>query len=185
MERGFENYVSDLSSITAENDSISQRFFSRLAEPGELTPLQFEAEIKADRGAMDTLVNRAEDLDTPDELSDAQELVELSYELRSDGLSGVAESIAPAIGDPEAKETIDEIVGDIRVLASGDVISARAQAQIEEELARQDISAGGDRGISTQFVPDEPNWLAAGELARALEEFASEDQSEKSAPAAP
>jgi hypothetical protein len=32
---------------------LSQQFFGRLQEPGDLTPLQFEAEIKADRGAAD------------------------------------------------------------------------------------------------------------------------------------
>jgi hypothetical protein len=173
-ERAFENYASDLSSIGAENQSISGQLFGRLQDPGQLTPLQFEAEIKADRGAMSGLIERAKGLDAPGDLAEAQELVELAYELRGDGLSGLSESIATAVGDTESDEAIDAVVEDMRLFVTGDVVYARALQAIESELAEEGIEAGGEGELATEFLPAEPNWLDAAELRRALGEVSEE-----------
>lgn len=174
QERAFENYASDLSSIGAENQSISGQLFGRLQDPGDLTPLQFEAEIKADRGAMAGLIDRADGLDTPDDLAEAQELVELAYELRGDGLSGLSESIATAIGDTESEEALSGVVEDMRVLATSDVVYARALAAIESELSEQEIDAGEDTDLTTEFLPSEPDWLDTREIGRVLAGIAEE-----------
>ena len=41
-ERGFENYVRDLASITTEAQQLSGEFFERLEDPGDLTELSLE-----------------------------------------------------------------------------------------------------------------------------------------------
>jgi hypothetical protein len=158
-ERGYENYVSDLSSIAAETQNLSQQFFGRLQEPGDLTPLQFEAEIKADRGAAEGLLDRTEGLDAPDELSDAQDLIVLSYELRRDALAVISDLIASALGDEGAGQAISQIAREMRTFVASDVLYARAVAQIQAVLEDEEIVVPEGEQIATQFLPTEENWL--------------------------
>ena len=48
--RSFENYVSDLRAVTAQTNQLSGDFFGKLSDPGNASPLEFEAEIATDRG---------------------------------------------------------------------------------------------------------------------------------------
>ena len=68
-ERGFENYVSDLSSIATQSNQLSSEFFARLENPPKnADELSLEAQIASDRGTAEALLQRVENLDTPDEL---------------------------------------------------------------------------------------------------------------------
>jgi len=158
-ERAYENYVSDISSIAAETRNLSQQFFGRLQDPGDLTPLQFEAEIKADRGAAEGLLDRAEGLDAPDELTEAQETIVLSYELRRDALAVISERIAAALGDEGSANAVEQIAREMRTFVASDVLYLRAQAQIDAVLTEQEIVIPEGSPIDTQFLPNEPNWL--------------------------
>jgi hypothetical protein len=168
QERAYENYVSDLSSIAAETQNLSQQFFSRLEDPGDLSPLQFEAEIKADRGAAEGLLDRAEGLDAPDDLSEAQELIVLSYELRRDGLAVISDRIASALGDEGSGQAISQIAREMRTFVASDVLYARAVAQIQAVLEEEEIAIPEAEPIATQFLPNEPNWLDPDEATDAL-----------------
>ena len=168
-ERSFENYVSDLSSIAAETQNLSQQFFKRLQDPGGLSALEFEAEVKADRGAMEGLLDRAENLDAPDELAEAQDLIVLSYELRRDGMAAISELLPIALGDQGADKAIKGISEEMRTFLASDVLYTKGQEQIEEELTAQEIAYDPEtEPISTQFLPAEPNWLDPDEVAAAL-----------------
>jgi hypothetical protein len=149
QERAYENYVSDLSSIAAETQNLSQQFFGRLKEPGNLSPLQFEAEIKADRGAAEGLLDRAEGLDAPDELSSAQDLIVLSYELRRDGLAVISDRIASALADEGSGQAISQIAREMRTFVASDVLYARAVAQIQAVLEDEEIAVPEGEQIAT------------------------------------
>ncbi len=168
-ERSFDNYVSDLSSVAAETRNLSQQFFGRLEDHGDLSELQFEAEIKADRGAMEGLLDRVESLDAPDELADAQELIVLSYGLRRDALAVISDQISAALGDEGAEKAIDQIAEEMRTFLASDVIYGKGQEQIDSELVEQEIPIDPEADdISAQFLPDEPDWLDPTVVADAL-----------------
>jgi CARDB len=167
-ERAYENYVSDLSSIAAESRNLSQQFFGRLQDPGDLTPLQFEAELQADRGAAEGLLDRAEGLDAPDDLAEAQDLIVLSYELRRDGLAVISDRIASALGDEGSAQAIEQIAREMRTFVASDVLHARSAAQIQAVLQEQEIVVPEGEEIGVQFLPAEPNWLDPDEVANAL-----------------
>jgi hypothetical protein len=176
-ERSFENYVSDLSAIAAETQNLSEQFFGRLEDPGNLQPLQFEAEVKADRGAMEGLLDRAENLDSPDELAEAQDLIVLSYELRRDGMAAISEQLPVALGDEGSAKAINGIAEEMRTFLASDVLYAKSQEQIEAELLEQEIPYDPQtENISTQFLPEEPNWLDPDEVAGALGGSAVSDE---------
>ena len=140
-ERGFENYVSDLSSIATQSNQLSSEFFARLENPPKnADELSLEAQIASDRGTAEALLQRAENLDTPDELSDAQTELVQAFELRRDALAGIADDIPTALGDEGRSEAINRISGDMRAFLASDVLYARAKSGVETGLANQDVS---------------------------------------------
>ena len=54
-ERAFENYARDLSTVSQESQQLSEEFFNRFEDPGNLTALNFETEIRSDRSQADGL----------------------------------------------------------------------------------------------------------------------------------
>ena len=95
-DRSYQNYVSDLSSITAENEQLSTTFFQRLEgkDSGQTGDIGFEGEVNGDKGTSQALLDRAEGLDAPDDIKGAQEQVVLSFELRHDALEGIAAQLS-------------------------------------------------------------------------------------------
>lgn len=168
-ERGFENFASDLSSAGAEARNISQQFFGRLQNPGERSPLQIEAEIKADRGAMDGLLSRVESLDGPADLDEAKRLLTIAYELRAQGLAGVSEAIPLALSEKGAQEGSQALAEEMRTLLAGDVMDARAIAEVDSALTTEEVTVPATEELPVQFVPDEPDWLDPTQVMRALE----------------
>ncbi len=172
-ERGFENYASDLSSIAAQSNQLSSEFFTRLEDPpNDTDELSLEAQIASDRGNAEGLLQRVEGLDTPDELSDAQaEMVE-TFELRRDGLAGIAEDIPTALGDEDRSEAIDRIAADMRAFLASDVLYARARDQIVAVLADEQIN---EKIPESVFLPEPVDrWLDHLQLTTVLSTFAGD-----------
>jgi hypothetical protein len=172
-ERNFENYASDLSSIVAQANQLSQAFFTRLETPPERAqPLNLEADIAADRGTAEGLLDRVESLDTPDELAGAQEDLVKSFELRRDALAGIAETIPTALGEAGRNEAIDQIAGHMRQLLASDVLYAQARAEINAVLREEEIDAKVEASI---FLPEPvARWLDDDELTLILTAFAAD-----------
>jgi hypothetical protein len=171
-ERGFENYASDLSSIVVNSNQLSTEFFKRLDEPpNNADEQQLEAQIATDRGTAETLLQRLEDISTPDELSEAQtELIE-AFKLRADGLASIADSIPTALATTaDRSNAIDQIVADMKGFLASDVLYARARDKILGILADQSISADIPESV---FLPDVESWLDNIQIANKLNAFAS------------
>jgi hypothetical protein len=143
-ERELENYGRDLEALATESQQLSENFFQRLEDPENLSPLNFEAEVKADRGAAEGLVSRAEGLDTPGELKGAQADLVLAFELRRDGLAEISEQIGAALSNDPA-DAVEAITQDMQYFVASDVLYRRAQGQIEQVFQEEGIA---------QEVPD-------------------------------
>jgi hypothetical protein len=170
-ERGFENYVSDLSDIATQSNRLAAGFFDRLLEPPpDSDPLTLEAQISSDRGTAEGLLQRVQNLDTPDELSDAQVELEQTFELRRDALAGVADDISTALGNEGRSEAIERIAGDMRAFLASDVLYGRSQSDIEEVLKDQDVSGKVPDSV---FLPEPVDrWLDHLQLSTVLSSFA-------------
>jgi hypothetical protein len=171
-ERGFENYVTDLSDIATQSNRVAAGFFDRLLEPpADSDPLTLEAQISSDRGTAESLLQRVENLDTPDELSEAQSELVQTFELRRDALAGIADDISTALGNEGRSEAIDRIAGDMRAFLASDVLYARAQHDIETVLKEEDVSGQVPDSI---FLPEPVDrWLDHLQLSTVLSSFAS------------
>ena len=169
-DRSYQNYVSDLSSITAQNEQLSTHVFNRLEgkDAGSTGDIGFEGEVNGDKGTSQALLDRAEGLDAPDDIKGAQEQVVLSFELRHDALEGIAAQLSGlSAGGEEADKAGKAIYTQMKVLSASDILYARAQDQIEQALVDNEVTV--DEGVpDSQFLPDEPNYLDPAVTADAL-----------------
>jgi hypothetical protein len=160
-DRSFENYVSDLSSITAESEQLSTSFFDRLDGKGGDSPgdVSFQTEVDGDTGTAQGLLARAQGLDAPDDIQGAQEQVELAFELRHDALEGISAQLAAlSAGGDQAEKAEKAIYTQMKVLSASDILYARGKDQIEQALEDNDIAVEG--GVpKSPFLPEEPDYL--------------------------
>jgi len=160
-DRSFQNYVSDLSSITTETEQLSNSFFERFSgkASGSAGDVGFDTEVDGDKGTSQGLLDRAENLDAPGDLDSAQEQIVLSFELRHDALEGIAAQLPKLGGDgDQAKKAGRAIYTQMKVFSASDILYARAQDQIEQALVDNDVVV--DDGVpDSQFLPDDPNYL--------------------------
>jgi hypothetical protein len=151
-ERGFENYVRDLGAIVAQSNQLSEGFFARLeSPPRNLTELSLQAEISADRGTAEGLLQRVEGLDTPDELAGAHAELEQAFELRRDALAGIAEEIPSALSN-NREEALDAIAADMKTFLASDVLYERSRVETQAVLSDEGIAGEVPASI---FVPEE------------------------------
>jgi CARDB len=169
-ERSYQNYVSDLSSITTQTEQLSSGFFDTLENKGSGNggDLGFEGEVNGDKGTSQELLNRAEGLDAPGDVKGAQEQVVLSFELRHDALEGIAAQLKRlSAGGAQADKAGKSIYTQMKVFSASDILYARAQDQIEQALVDNDVTV--DEGVpDSQFLPDDPNYLDPAVTADAL-----------------
>ena len=172
-ERGFENYVSDLGAIATESNQLAEEFFGRLQDPPKgLDELGIEAQIATDRGTAEGLLQRVNGLDTPDQLAGAQGELEEAFTLRRDALAGIADDIPTALGDEGRQEAIERIVDDMEALLASDVLYRRAQGEIRDVLAEEQIEGNVP---DSEFLPQPPTpWLDDLQLAATLTTFATD-----------
>lgn len=156
-ERSFENYLRDLESLTADSAQLSSTFFGALRDPGQASEGEFETQINTTRNSVEALVDRAQGLDTPDDLAEAQTNLELAFELRADAMDKIVEQILIALGDQGRVKATEEIAIEMRTLLASDVLYARAKSEIESVLSEQDLAG---KVAASVFLPEpiEP-WL--------------------------
>jgi len=174
--RSFENYSSDLRAIAAQTNQLSGDFFGKLSDPGNASALDFEAEIATDRGTAQNLAGRVNALDTPDELSAAQNELELAYGLRAQALSGISGQVSTALGNPgpERTKAITQITDYMRYFLASDVLYKQAQDQIDIQLSDQGID---QKTPASVFMTDPSRWLDPLQVASALSAIASKNVS--------
>ena len=163
-ERNFENYVSDLKAITTQSNQLSDDFFNRLNDPGNLSPLSFEAEIKADRGTAESLASRVEALSTPDELKSAQNQLNFAFQQRSDAFTGISDNISTALGSQGRTQAVNAIAGYMQYFLASDILYKQAQPQIDSALKDQGID---EKAPDSVFLPS-TDWLDPLKVSSAL-----------------
>ncbi len=129
-ERSFTNYVSDLSALTVETKQLSDQFFGALEGDSKETDVSLQQQIQGDRGTMQGLLDRADNLDAPDDLAGAQTQIALSYQMRSDALEVIAAELPNAQGK-EPEKAVKKIQEQMQVLLASDVLYNRARFEIE------------------------------------------------------
>ena len=166
-DRALKDYASDVTQIVEETGRTGESFFGKLSDPGALSVTEFVAEVNADRSAMDNYVARVDGLDAPGDMGEAQDTLELVYELRGDAMGAIAEKMSTALGDVGAERATAAIAAQIQKLMASDVLyAAEVQPAIDAVLADNGIE--GEDVPESVFVPDGTKWLDEEAVSSAL-----------------
>lgn len=156
-ERGIKDFVNQTNSILTQSNQSSRDFFGLLRTPGEAGATEIETSINEQRSLASDLVRQANNLDTPGEMTEAQEYLVLTLEFRRDGLTQISEQIGKALGDQDPEAATEQIAADMQNFLTSDVIySQRSYAYMRQAVKDADIA-----GLSiptSRFLPS-LDWL--------------------------
>jgi hypothetical protein len=175
-DRGLRNYTQDVGATMAESEQYGKDFFDTLESPGGLSGTQLEQEVLTLRGASQRLVDRAGDIDAPDQMSEAHNAVVLSLRLRRDALQIIGENVGAALANAETGEPTEAIRAQMGSLFASDVLwvqeaSPQIMGVLEDEgLDAPDLPAGN---FMPETTPEE--WLTTEKIAEVLTGFGGED----------
>jgi len=165
--RSLEDYARNVTQIVNETNTLSESFFGRLDDPGDLSVTEFTSEIESDRGAMDGFLSRVEKLSTPGDMSAAQDSLTLVYQLRSGAMNTIAERMSTALGDEGRDRAIRQIASQMEVLSAADVLYNRVtRHQIDDTI--ESNGANAPEMPRSAFMTDVAKWLDPGEVESAL-----------------
>jgi hypothetical protein len=165
--RALSDYANNVTQIVEETDQTSKSFFEKLEDPGGLSVTEFINQVSTDRSAMDSYASRVDGLDTPGDMSHAQNALELTYELRANAMNEIAEKMSTALGDVGSEQAMKSISLQMRkLLAADSLYAAVVRPEINGVLAANGIN-GSDVPKSV-FLPDETKWLDDSEVSSAL-----------------
>ena len=102
-DRGLRNYDSDVATIMQQSEQSGRDFFNLLnSTGGTSSSLDAQQEVLRQRDTSQTLLDRAEDVDAPGQMHDAQNAVVQTLTLRRDALSSIADSVPQATAPTQA-----------------------------------------------------------------------------------
>jgi len=169
-DRGIATYVTAVSTIMSESGSRGNQFFDQLESPGESSDLQYQQQVQLLRGASESLLTRAEELNPPDQLIDANQATLVALRLRRDALTKIADQITAALGDAERAEAIAVITEQMSSLYASDVDYLQgAVPQTKRVLENEGIE--DVRVSEARFMPPPPTgleWLSQTKVISAL-----------------
>jgi hypothetical protein len=145
-DRGLRNYTQAVGTIMQESQQRGTEFFDALQNSGGQSEDEVERTMLAIRGANAQLLDRAQSVDTPDQMRDAQSATTLSLKLRADALELIAANIGQATADAERADPIDVITTQMGSLYASDILWAQlASPEITNVLE--------DEGVEVPELP--------------------------------
>jgi hypothetical protein len=142
-DRGLRNYDSDVATIMQQSEQSGQDFFNLLnGTGGTSSSLDAQQEVLRQRDTSQTLLDRAEDIDTPGQMDDAQNAVIQTLTLRRDALSSIAESVPQATARTQTGDAIQRITDAMGSLYASDVIWTQiGKPDIQNVLEEEGVDA--------------------------------------------
>ncbi len=157
-ENAFRDYGRDTAALVQESDQASTQLFQLLTRPGRRTPLQLQSAVNGFQSDAAQLVDRARDLEHPDEVKTAQRYFVEALEFRRDGIGRIARELPTALGDRGREEATGRIAVTMRSFLASDVIyTDRFIPHLTREVKEQKLT-GEVRIPRSRFLPD-LQWL--------------------------
>ena len=154
-----KDYVQDVAALVQESDQQGKALFALLSGPGGRDQaVDIENSLNGFRVQSAQLVDRARELDHPDEVDRAQTYLGEALELRRNGLGAVADALPTALGDQERREGTERVTAQMQLFLASDVIySQRFVPNLAGALRAEEL-ADEVRIPRSQFLPD-IDWL--------------------------
>jgi len=159
-----ESYATDSAALLQESKDGGVQLFDLLQSAGGSDQVvNITTALNAYSVEAGSLVERAGDLDVPDEVADAQaDLLEV-LELRRDGLRVVRDSLPQALGDQDRRQGTDRLDDAMQIFLASDTLdSVRFRPQLRAALEAEKLRE--PRLPTEGFLPD-VEWLDAAFIA--------------------
>jgi hypothetical protein len=141
-DRALRNYTSNVATIMQQSEQGGKDFFEVLNSPSGSSPLDVKNQVLAQRDNSSTLLDRAEGLDVPGQMDDAQSAVIQALTLRRDALSAIAENVGQAAARTETTNAISTISKAMGSLYASDVLWTQIGApEIKTVLQDENVDA--------------------------------------------
>jgi hypothetical protein len=163
-ENAIKNYSNDSAELLHVSKNEGDGLFQLLqGQGGADRATAIITQLNGYRAESATLVDRANKLDPPGELSDAQRELLTVLELRRDAFAKVTDALRVGLGDANRREGTTEVAKQMQVFLASDVIDTlRYRRDLFQVLNDHDLSAPALP--KNGFVPDiqwlQPNYVA-------------------------
>jgi hypothetical protein len=146
-DRALRNYDSSVATIMQQSEQSGKDFFQLLSTPsGSSSSVDVQNQVFAQRDASSTLLDRAEGLDTPGQMSDAQAAVEQTLTLRRNALTVIAANVTQAAARTQTANAITTIGDAMGSLYASDILWT--------QIAKPDMTKVlKDEGVEGQPLP--------------------------------
>jgi hypothetical protein len=163
-ESALEDYASESAELLRASKQGGDQLFDLLqSEGGSDQAAEINTALNAQAVEASSLVDRANDLDVPDEVADAQDDLLEVLELRRDGLRVVRDSLPQALGDQDRREGTSQIDGAMQIFLASDTIDlVRFRPELKAALEAEQLTEPSLPGEG--FLPD-VEWLDAAFIA--------------------
>ena len=152
-DRALRNYDSDVATIMQQSEQSGKDFFNLLnSAGGTSSSLDAQQEVLRQRDTSQTLLDRADDVDTPGQMDDAQNAVIQTLTLRRDALSSIAENVTQATARTQTADAIQAITDAMGSLYASDVLWTQiAKPDIQNTI--EDEGVDGTPLPNGRFMP--------------------------------
>jgi len=166
------DYNNNVSTIITESNQTGQEVFDALSNTsGSGGAVGVQSKIAAAANRATNELNQAKKLSVPDEVKKAQQYFEWAMQARSDGISGIANQVQPALSNATSKDAVNQIAADMAKFYSSDVqYKSYALPLIAGALKQAGIATSGANAQTfngDQFLPD-VRWLTPSFVADQL-----------------
>jgi hypothetical protein len=175
-DNALKDYNRQVSNIGTQSRQTGDQFFKQLDQATAQSPSELYGSIVQYKGSAETSLKQARALSVPGDMSQAQQSLLISLELRRDGLDSIAGSIRQALGDEgeAADKAINDIAADMRFFDASDVLYDQRVTQfikttLDEAGIRQDI-------LTSHFLPNIA-WISPQFVASKLDQQLSSGSS--------
>lgn len=140
-DRGLRDYSQSIATIMQESQVRGEEFFSALQDDN-LSEQDLENQISGIRSASSGLLDRAENLDVPDQARESQSATIQSLQLRREALEQITGVIGEATADAETAPPLEVITEQMGSLYASDILWAQlAVPELEQVLEDDDVDA--------------------------------------------
>jgi hypothetical protein len=166
------DYNNNVSTLITESSQTSQEVFDALSNTsGSGGAVGVQSKIAAAANRATNELNQAKKLNVPDEVKGAQDHLVTAMQMRSDGISGIANQIQPALSSSTSKDAVNQIAADMANFYASDVLYKNYTLPLIAGALKQAGIATSGANAQTfngdQFLPD-VQWLTPSYVANKL-----------------
>jgi len=153
-ERSFKDYVRGVGALAGESGGQGDNLFRILSDPAAAgSDVEVENQLNTFRNESDQLVERAQELDPPDELTEAHRFFVETLEFRRDGVAVIADELPNVLASQgDRKEGTETIASSMLNFSTSDVIyQTRVEPALNDGLDSQGLK-GEARVVPSSFL---------------------------------